>query len=196
MEASTPPPNDDLSIYERERGEKLAKLRDLGVDPYGARTEGLRPLAEIKAEYKPEMGHDAGPVVKVAGRIMLKRDMGKLTFLTLRDDTGDLQIGLDKKRLSETHWKINELMDLGDLLVAEGPLGTTRKGEVTIWATGIAPAAKALLPPPGKWSGLSDVELRYRQRYVDMWANPEVMQLLKMRMRIVEEVRAYMQSQG
>jgi lysyl-tRNA synthetase class 2 len=196
MESSTPPPHDDPSIYERERREKLAKLRELGVDPYGAHTEGLRALAEIKAEFKPEMGHDAGPIVKAAGRIILKRDMGKLTFLTLRDDTGDLQIGLDKKRLSENHWKINELMDLGDLLVAEGPLGTTRKGEVTIWATVIAPAAKALLPPPGKWSGLSDVELRYRQRYVDMWANPEVMQLLKMRMRIVEEVRAYMQSQG
>jgi lysyl-tRNA synthetase class 2 len=196
MESSTPPSGDETSIYEQERREKLAKIRELGVDPFGVRTEGLRPLAQIKADFKPEMGHDGGPVMKAAGRIMLKRDMGKLTFLTLRDETGDLQIGLDKKRLSERDWQINELLDLGDLMVAEGPLGTTRKGEITIWATAIAPASKALLPPPAKWSGLADVELRYRRRYVDMWANPEVMQLLKLRMRIVQEVRAYMQLQG
>ena len=79
------------SIYERERREKVQKLRDLGFEPYGAAVTGLTPLADIKAQYKPEMGHDGGPVVKGAGRIMLKRDMGKLSFLTLRDESGDLQ---------------------------------------------------------------------------------------------------------
>jgi len=82
------------------------------------------------------------------------------------------------------------------MLVAEGPLGTTKKGEVTIWATSITVAAKALLPPPGKWHGLEDVEQRYRQRYVDLWANPDVMNLAKLRTRMVQEMRNYLTGQG
>src|SRR5204863_6969828 len=93
-------------------------------------------------------------------------------------------------------WEINGLLDLGDQVVIEGPLGTTKKGETTIWATKLEPASKALLPPPAKWEGLSDVELRYRQRYVDLWANPEVMRLLKLRIQIVDEVRAFMRNKG
>ena len=187
---------DSASIYEQERREKALKLRAMNLDPYGGPTTGVQPLGLVKASYTPEMGHDTGPVCKVAGRVMLKRDMGKLSFLTLRDETGDLQVAFDKKRLSEENWNVNDLVDLGDLLVVEGPLGTTRKGEVTIWATGFSMAAKALLPPPAKWEGLSNVELRYRQRYVDLWSNPEVMRVLKMRMQIVLEIRNYMAGRG
>ncbi len=182
--------------YEQERRQKVLKLREMGVDPYGAREEGLQSLGAIKSLYTPDMGHDGGPVVKSAGRIVLKRDMGKLSFLTLRDESGDLQVALDKRRLSEREWDINGLLDLGDQIVVEGPLGTTRKGEVTIWATHLGLAAKALLPPPAKWEGLSDVELRYRQRYVDLWANPDVLQVLKLRIRIVDEVRQFMRHRG
>lgn len=188
--------SESTSSYEQERRQKRDKLRELGLDPYGHTTRGLTPLGAIKTSYKPEMGHDSGPVVKAAGRVMLKRDMGKLSFLTLRDDTGDLQVALDKKRLDETSWNVNGLTDLGDILLAEGPLGTTKKGEVTVWATKVEMASKALLPPPAKWEGLSDIEARYRQRYVDLWANPEVMQTLKLRMRIVDEIRQYMRGQG
>ncbi len=184
------------SSYEQERRQKAQKIRDLGLDPYGQRTPGVRPLAEIKASFTPEMGHDGGPVVKVAGRVMLKRDMGKLSFLTLRDESGDLQVALDKKRLDEKAWEVRNLIDLGDLIVVEGPLGTTNKGETTVWGTSLTMASKALLPPPAKWEGLSDVELRYRQRYVDLWANPDVMQTLKLRMRIVQEIRAFMSGRG
>jgi lysyl-tRNA synthetase, class II len=186
----------EQNLYEQERRAKRDKLREIGVDPYGGFVPGVRPLAEIKAQYKPEMGHDGGPVVKGAGRIMLKRDMGKLSFITLRDESGDLQVALDKKRLSEADWKVRDLLDLGDQIVVEGPLGTTQKGETTIWATKLAMASKALLPPPAKWEGLSDVELRYRQRYVDLWANPQVMQVLKVRMRVVEEIRRFMNARG
>ncbi len=182
--------------YESERREKAEKLRSLGVDPYGQRTEGIRPLDLVRQSYRAEMGHDGGPVVKVAGRVMLKRDMGKLSFLTLRDDSGDLQVALDKKRLNERHWEIRSLIDLGDLIVVEGPLGQTNKGETTVWATAFQFASKALLPPPAKWEGLSDVELRYRQRYVDLWANPDVMRVIKLRIQIVDEVRNYMRQQG
>ncbi len=203
---------DDINEYEQERRSKLQKLRDLigpdgkPIDPYGQRTEGVQPLADIKAQHKPEFGQDGGPVVKAAGRIMLKRDMGKLTFMTLRDETGDLQIALDKKRLPELDWQINDLLDLGDLVVAEGALGMTKKGEPTVWATRLQIASKSLLSPPTKElkneagevvkSGFSDIEQRYRQRYVDLWANPEVMKTLKLRMRIVDEIRQYMRGKG
>jgi lysyl-tRNA synthetase class 2 len=184
------------SQFEQERRQKLAKLRDLGVDPFGQRTPGIQPLAQIKSLYKPEMGHDGGPQVIGAGRVMLKRDMGKLSFLTLRDESGDLQLALDKKRLSEKDWQVRDLIDLGDLLVVTGKLGQTNKGETTIWADSISMAAKALLTPPAKWEGLSDVELRYRQRYVDLWANPKVMETLKLRIRVVDEIRRFLSNKG
>jgi lysyl-tRNA synthetase, class II len=184
------------SHYEQERRQKLAKLRELGVEPYGQRTAGIQPLAAIKSLYKTEMGHDGGPETIGAGRVMLKRDMGKLSFLTLRDESGDLQVALDKKRLSERDWQVRDLIDLGDQIVVTGKLGQTNKGETTIWASTVSMAAKALLPPPAKWEGLSDVELRYRQRYVDLWANPEVMRVLKLRMRIVDEIRRFLAARG
>jgi lysyl-tRNA synthetase class 2 len=186
----------EASHYEQERRAKRDKLRDLGVDPYGQRAEGVQALAGVKARFTPDMGHDGGPIVKVAGRIMLKRDMGKLSFLTLRDESGDLQVALDKKRLDETAWEVRNQLDLGDQIVVEGALGQTNKGETTVWATSLQISSKALLPPPAKWEGLSDVELRYRQRYVDLWANPEVMQMMHLRIRIVDEIRNFMKSRG
>jgi lysyl-tRNA synthetase class 2 len=188
--------SESINEYEQERRQKRDKLRELGIDPYGQREADISPLAKIKSTYLIEMGHDGGPVVKGAGRIVLKRDMGKLSFLSLRDESGDLQVALDKKRLDETAWKINDLLDLGDQIIVEGPLGVTKKGEITIWATSLKVAAKSVLPPPGKWDGLSDIETRYRQRYVDLWANPEVMKVLKLRMAVVAEVRSYLSERG
>lgn len=189
---SETPPN----AYEQERRGKLQKVRDLGLDPYGRANAAVRPLAEIRGMFREEMGHDSGPVVTVAGRVMLSRSFGKLTFCTLRDDSGDLQVALDKKRLPESDWTLAGLIDLGDLILVSGKLGRTNKGEITVWAEHVEMAAKAQLPPPAKWEGLADVELRYRQRYVDLWANPEVMKLARLRIRIVEEIRQFMKGRG
>ncbi|HRK32917.1 MAG TPA: OB-fold nucleic acid binding domain-containing protein, partial [Tepidisphaeraceae bacterium] len=188
--------SEEQNQYEHERRVKRDKLREIGVDPYGHHTTGLQPLADIRNLFKPEMGHEGGPIVKAAGRIVLKRDMGKLSFITLRDATGDLQVGLNKQKLSELGWQVRDLLDLGDQIVVEGPLGQTNKGEISIWATSVAMAAKALLPPPAKWEGLSDVETRYRQRYVDLWANPEVMQMAQKRIAIVQEIRDFLRGRG
>lgn len=182
--------------YEQERRQKADKLRELGIDPFGAAEAGLTPLEQIKGLYREEMGHDGGPQVKGAGRIILKRDMGKLSFLTLRDGSGDLQVALDKKRLDERGWQVRGLLDLADQIIVEGKLGKTNKGEVTIWADQLRMGAKALLPPPAKWEGLSDMELRYRQRYVDLFANAEVMRLFQLRARVLEEIRAYLHGRG
>ena len=187
---------EEVNVYEQERRAKLLKARSLGVDPFGKRVDGLSPCAEVRASYKPEMGHDGGPVVRVAGRIVLKRDMGKLSFLTLRDQSGEIQVALDRKRLGDTEWQLRSLLDLGDQVVVEGPLGTTNKGETTVWASRFEMSCKALLPPPAKWEGLTDVEARYRQRYVDLFTNPEVMRLAMTRVRIVDEIRAFLKSRG
>ena len=188
------------NLYEEERRAKLAELRDtLHQDPYGRRVDGIIALAAARDQYKPEMGHDGGPIVKVAGRIVLKRDMGKLSFLTLRDESGDLQVALDRKRLDGVDpqlWLVRNQLDLGDQVVIEGPLGQTNKGETSVWATHLSMASKSLLPPPAKYEGLSDIELRYRQRYVDLWSNPEVMRTMKLRIAIIDEVRGFLKSRG
>jgi len=201
-----------LSSYEQDRRNNLDALRKLGVDPYGQRVDNVTGLAKARALFKPD-APDAGPVVTIAGRVMLKRAMGKLTFATLRDETGDLQIGLDKKRLSEKDWQVHDLVDLGDQIVVTGKVGTTKKGEVTVWvgtdpiADGaVTMAAKALLPPPTKElkneagevtkGGFTDVEARYRQRYVDLWSNPDVMRVLKLRIQIVDAIREYLREKG
>jgi lysyl-tRNA synthetase class 2 len=186
----------EINEYEQERRGKLQKLRDLGVDPYGGATPGLEPLASAKSKFKPEFGQDGGPILKVAGRVMFKKSFGKLTFITLRDDSGDLQVALDKRRISELDWKVHELIDLADQIVVTGKLGATKTGEVTVWAESLAFSSKSLLPPPGKWDGLADVEARYRQRYVDLWSNPEVMRTMQLRIRIVDEIRAYFKNRG
>ncbi len=190
------PPAADPSTLEQERRNKRDKLLALGVDPYGSAQPNLQPLSVAKAMYTADMGHDAGPTVRVAGRVMFCKRFGKLSFMTLRDESGDLQIGADKKRLPERDFAAQELIDLGDQIVVEGSLGTTKTGEVTVWAKSIAFAAKSLLPPPGKWSGLEDVELRYRRRYVDLWANPDVMRQMRLRSAVVAEVRAYLTHLG
>lgn len=182
--------------YEQERRQKMQRLRELGVDPFGGRVEGVQSLAAVRALHKPEFGQDGGPVVKVAGRLVFIRDMGKLWFVRLRDETGELQVALDKKRLSEADWNVVKLLDLSDQIVAQGPLGATKTGEVTVWAKSVTISAKSLLPPPAKWEGLSDVESRYRQRYVDLFTNPAVMRVLKLRSEVVAEIRRYMTERG
>ncbi|MEX2216391.1 MAG: amino acid--tRNA ligase-related protein [Phycisphaeraceae bacterium] len=224
-----------------DRRAKLAKLRDeLKIDPFGQRTEGLITLADAAAKYdaaadeahRANSEHDRRPVVKISGRVMLHRVMGNLIFITLRDATGDLQIAVSKKAVDTQSFQVAKLTDLGDIVVAQGPLAKTKTGEITVWARSegqgpgargqgkegdnpqstsrdpqspgpwpLAPgpfsiACKSMVPPPGKWHGLQDAELRYRQRYVDLWANPHVMKTLQLRMRIVEEVRAFMRSKG
>ncbi len=202
--ASTPPSSNSPSAneYELVRRSHRDQLKALGVDPYGQRTAGITPLATARATYKPEMGHDGGPRVTVAGRIVLKRDIGKLSFYTLRDDTGDLQVGLQKNKLTEPEWAVLKLLDSADIIVVRGNLGVTNKGEITVWAEpapnspSLEIASKALLQPPEKYHGLTDVELRYRERYVDLFANPDVLRMMQLRIRIVDEIRSYLRAKG
>ena len=191
-----------------DRLAKRDRIRDeLGVDPYGRRVDGLVSLAEARSRYdaeadaafKADPATDDRPVVKVAGRVVLHRDIGKLVFATLRDATGDLQVAVSKKSVDPTAMKLAKLADLGDIVVVEGPLATTKTGEITVWAGGEGSfqlASKSLAPPPEKWSGLRDPELRYRRRYVDLYANPEVMRTMRLRIRIIDQIRQYLRERG
>ena len=188
---------DELNPLEAERRAKLARIREMGLDPFGGRVDNLTSIAEARGREKADSVPDAGlPGPKVAGRLIFIRDMGKLWFVRLRDETGELQIALDARRLDEPTLALRKQLDLGDLIVVQGPLGTTKTGETTIWASELQIASKSLAVPPEKWSGLTDVEARYRQRYVDLAYNESTMRQMKLRIRIVDEIRAFLRNKG
>ncbi|MFM8642818.1 MAG: amino acid--tRNA ligase-related protein, partial [Phycisphaerales bacterium] len=134
--------------------------------------------------------------MRIAGRVMQHRDLGKLVFFWLRDSSGDLQVTVSKANVSEREFALAKMLDYGDLVVADGPIGRTNKGETCVWASAIDLACKSLAPPPGKWHGLEDAEIRYRKRYVDMYSNPETVKVFEQRSRIVSLVRRFMESRG
>jgi lysyl-tRNA synthetase class 2 len=186
--------------YYEDRKRKLEGIIALGLDPYGARFEGVNPNSDIRTRAE---GLSVGPgeavessKARAAGRIALFRLMGKLAFLTLRDSTGDLQIGVSKARVGDRAWELLTLLDLGDIIGVDGYLGRTKTNEITVWAEGVTLLCKSLHPPPEKWHGLQDVDVRYRQRYLDLFSNPDVMKTFKARCLIVDAVRAYFRDQG
>ncbi|MHC4722021.1 MAG: lysine--tRNA ligase [Planctomycetota bacterium] len=181
-----------LSKLEEARQQKLLRLRELGQDPYGGRFDGAESTAGIRERFVDDK---ADQRACCAGRIALLRNIGKLIFITLRDSTGTIQLGLSKKVLS-AQWDVAKLLELGDIIGAEGQLGRTKTGEITIWAETITMLGKALLPPPEKFHGLADPDLRYRQRYVDLWANPDVMERFRKRSAIVTQIRSFLQQRG
>ena len=183
---------EDVSKFERQRQEKLSRIKELGIEPYGNRYEGAEAAEDIKQRFTEE---DETQQANCAGRIVLLRDIGKLIFITLRDRSGTIQTGLSKKLLGE-QWKLAKLLDLGDTIGASGQLGKTKTGEITVWADSVTLLSKCLLPPPEKFHGLADVDQRYRQRYVDLWANPEVTERFKARSAIVKTIREHLASKG
>jgi len=189
--------------FERQRQEKLSCLRQLGIDPYGGRYDSTEPAESIKRRFKDG---DEGQHAKCAGRIVLLRDIGKLIFITLRDSSGTIQVGLSKGLLASgatepalsaaKGWQLAKLLELGDIIGAAGQLGKTKTGEITIWADCLSLLSKCLCPPPEKFHGLADIDLRYRQRYVDLWANPEVIERFKRRSGLIATIRQFLTSRG
>jgi lysyl-tRNA synthetase class 2 len=196
--------SEGLGRLERQRQEKLGRIKELGIEPYGGRYDGAEPAEDIRhrpclreAENGNIISGEEGRA-KCAGRVVLLRDIGKLIFITLRDWSGTIQIGLSKKLLGPdaSGWPLAKLLELGDVIGAAGQLGKTKTGEITIWADNITLLSKSLLQPPEKFHGLSDIDLRYRQRYVDLWANPEVMERFKKRSAIISTIREFLCSRG
>ena len=182
----------DKNKFEEQRQQKLSLIAEMGIDPYGGRYDLAEPADDIKSRFKD--GDDTQRA-KCAGRIVLLRDIGKLIFMTLRDSSGTIQVGLSKK-LMEKQWALAKLLELGDIIGAEGKLGKTKTGEITIWTEDVTLLGKSLCQPPEKFHGLADIDLRYRQRYVDLWANPEVMERFKKRSAIISSVRDFLKQRG
>jgi len=180
--------------FEQQRQQRLSQIEALGLDPYGSRYDDVEPAAAARARFREG---DESQRARCAGRIVLLRDIGKLIFLTLRDRSGTIQVGLSKSLLTG-QWPLAKLLDLGDLIGAAGKLGTTKTGEITIWVEegGLTFLSKCLIQPPEKFHGLADVEQRYRQRYVDLWANPEVLDRFIRRSEIVAAIRRLLLSKG
>ena len=183
-------------MLEKVQADRLAKLkhiRELGVDPFGRRYDTAEAIDSVLARYQEDKEDQTADA---AGRLILIRDMGKMIFAHIRDRSGQMQIALRKNALDETSWKLAKLLDLGDIIAVAGPLNRTRTGEITIWAEKLTLLCKSLNPMPEKFHGLTDVETRYRRRYVDLMTNPESMATFKKRIAIIDHFRQTLKGKG
>lgn len=181
--------------FEASRSEKLRKIEELGIDPWGSRFDGHQPIASIRA-LPADAPDDQRPRVRAAGRIVRRRIQGKVHFLDLLDRTGKVQVMLGQKQIGEVAWKLAHLLDLGDLLGVDGVFGKTRMGELTIFADAIHFLGKSLQPHPDKWAGMQDEEYRLRHRYLDLVYNPETLERAMHRVAMIRTIRRYLDEQG
>ncbi|HET7290864.1 MAG TPA: lysine--tRNA ligase [Vicinamibacteria bacterium] len=181
------------------RLQKLEALKALGVEPYPNRFLRTHTLAQVASAWGTRTAEELaaeGASVRVAGRVLLKRPMGKASFATLGDGEARLQIYLRKDEVGEAAYRVFDLVDLGDFIGVAGRVMRTRMGELSVQARELTFLSKALLPPPEKWHGLEDVETRYRQRYLDLAANPEVRRTFLARAALLAELRRFMEDHG
>lgn len=183
---------EDLDRLLAIRRGKLDKLRAIGVDPFGqafARTHFARDVTLGFLQLENQQ-------VVLAGRIMSIRSHGKASFADLRDQSGKVQIYFKEDVIGQQAYAIFELLDLGDIVGITGTVFRTRRGEISVQASGLTLLTKSLRPLPEKWHGLKDVELRYRQRYVDLIANPEVREAFEIRSKAIRAIRNYLDGEG
>jgi len=187
----------ETSDQREQRLEKLTALRAAGVEPYPARFSCTHSVAQALHVFTSSEGSAESPVVRTAGRIMSIRVMGKASFAHIMDGSGRIQIYLRQDEVGEQAYEFFlKMFDLGDFIGVEGPLFRTRTGEITIRVQSFQMLAKALRPLPEKWHGLTDVELRYRQRYLDLLANERVRRTFITRTRIVSAIRRFLDERG
>jgi lysyl-tRNA synthetase class 2 len=182
----------NINELKKVRLEKLQELRDMGIDPFGGKYERSAMAQQIIDDFNALEGKS----VKIAGRIMSKRRHGKAGFANLQDLSGRVQLYFRKDDLGEEQYELFKKMDIGDILGIEGEVFRTQKGEISIHVRSLTYLSKSLNPLPEKWHGLKDVELRYRQRYVDLIVNPEVKEVFVKRSRIIKEIRNYLDNRG
>jgi lysyl-tRNA synthetase class 2 len=176
-----------------QRREKLEEIRQLGVDPYAYKYSPTHTTQEIREQFaEVEDQPDETKSVRVAGRIMTKRDHGKSGFAHLQDGSGRLQIYVRQNAVGEEAYQVYRKLDVGDVIGVGGTVFRTRTGEITVLVNEVELLAKSLRPPPEKWHGLQNKETRYRQRYADLMMNPEVMQVFINRTRMIQAVREYL----
>ncbi len=212
---------------EESRRKKLARIAELGRDPWGGRLDDRAAISEIRnrageIQWKTEAGEwqdlpadveneefdfrawlseqgrteMTGPRVRVAGRIRFQRPTGKLRFINIQDASGQIQLFVGKKQVGEENWQLAECFDLGDIIGVDGELRRTKTGELTIFAEQLHFLCKSLEPPPEKHHGLTDPELRYRMRYLDLTYTDGVLDRFQKRTKIVQAIRRTLDNRG
>ena len=180
-----------------ERRAKLERLREQGIEPFPHEYEGRTEIAAIREAHEGLAdGEETGDSYRIAGRIAARRGQGKAAFIDLVDATGKLQVHARRDALGADQFDTLVGLDLGDIVGVEGTAFKTRRGELSLAATGWTLLAKSLRPPPDKFHGLADTELRYRQRELDLIANPETRELFRKRGRTIAATREYLDSEG
>jgi lysyl-tRNA synthetase, class II len=193
------PPVPGWPAESAQRLEKAAAVRAMGIALYPTRYERTHRLGEIVAAYDDKTLEDLEALsapVRIAGRVMTKRGHGKASFATLSDGDTRLQVYLRADDVGEAQYRLFDLLDLGDFLGVAGRVMRTRKGELSVQARELTFLSKALLPLPEKWHGIADVEMRYRQRYLDLVASPEVRRVFLDRAAIISEMRRFLDARG
>jgi lysyl-tRNA synthetase class 2 len=182
---------DEINDLIKARLEKRAKLLEKGIDPYGGRFEVAETIAVARATPTPERE------VKLAGRLMSHRDMGKSMFADIKDSSGRIQIYVQKKVLNDEQFDLfKHFVDLGDIIGVTGKLFVTHAGELTIRVESFVILSKSIQPLQKEWFGIKDVETRIRQRYLDLWMNERVREVFLLRSRIISEIRKFLDGRG
>ena len=183
----------DINEVLRVRREKLSKLQAENANPFDITSYDRENMTE---EIRSNYDNFEGKNVSVAGRLMSKRVMGKMSFADLADRSGKIQLCVKRDELGDEEYKIYKKYDIGDIVGVKGEVFTTQKGEISIRAKEITLLSKSLRPLPEKYHGLTNTDLRYRQRYVDLIMNPEVRRTFELRSRIISTIRSYLDERG
>lgn len=198
-------PNSTLEEIRATRLQKVEQLKQLGINPYAYRWESTHATQALQEQYKDlPNGEEVETEVAIAGRILARRVFGKLAFFTLQDETGTIQLYLEKARIQsvmegsdpQAFDHLKQLTDAGDFIGVRGTIKRTDKGELSVYVSEYTVLTKSLLPLPDKWHGLTDVAKRYRQRYVDLIVNPAVRETFRRRALITAAIRRYLDQQG
>ena len=181
----------------QQRIEKLNQIKALGINPYPYKFNKKSSASEILERYKKLKEHEqTKDNVSMAGRIMTIRLMGKASFLHIQDETGKIQVYLRQEDIGEKNYELFRKFDMGDIIGIEGNVFKTKAGELSVWAKKIELLCKSIRPLPEKWHGLKDIEIRYRKRYLDLIANPEVKEVFIKRARIINFIREFLNKNG
>ena len=184
--------NSDINEIIKVRLEKLEDIRALGLSPFGGKYCQTHHSEQIKEAFDELEGQD----VSIAGRIMALRGHGKAAFFDVQDDAGRIQVYIKKDNVEEQTFELFKLLDLGDIVGVAGKAFKTHRGEISVQVSELTLLSKALKPLPEKWHGLKDVDIRYRQRYLDLTVNPEVKQTFLTRSKIITAMRQYLDKKG
>src|SRR6478736_826377 len=184
---------DELELNDqlRQRRANFEELQKLGVQPYPHQFERTDTVSALVEAHAP-----AAIQTRTAGRVLAIRSFGKANFLAISDGKSRIQVYIRKDALSERDFAVFKLLDFGDFVGVEGHLFRTKTNELTIWATSLEFLAKCFIPLPEKWHGLQDVEIRYRQRYLDLIVNEDSRKVFEVRSRVLASLRGFLNARG